>query len=611
MTYAPEQETAIAYWTRPQYIDVRGRVQIGVAAYALEGIEKVEFYFEDAEIVPKQLEGDLTFDGKVDVDDLNYILSNWDTTGPIDLVRVLGNWGQEAEGGDSGFLGTATEESLNDQTGELEYWFEFDSTQYEDLERLRICAKVTPTVGVPLYLEGDFQDNKNVCGLDVYPHNKEYVQDPAFYVAASGSDENGNGTRENPFATMSHALWHDRPENISGRHIKLLEGEHSLPANTTDRDLINTNSNGRVMGRWVTIESAVDPELCPIVKSDGIWTCKMHFKNVHITPRNEDDQKDLIRGGSTRVLQWFENCLIEGASRRSGYDMTKSGARIWSISTTWRRQFQPAMRLVDIQSTYDLISGDIMLTSWFNLVSNVLVTNHGRAVDPDNPDEVSSEGVHSDLVQTHTGGNFTDPVLMHNIIMRYVTEWNHNGGQLFFGSYGRNDHPDSHFKNFAVIGCRLGQWAGITEDMTIGGLVSDDVHRARVFAWGPHNTRNCLFQDNFIFGKANWNSGGQSPNIPYDNGYGDPHYVNVKWSRNYRTPEKKEYFMPGPDTPIETKSVKEEVGPAELRFNPKTMSFPWTSPITGIHYDGEFEGFASHGVSDYIPNNDTLDIFDT
>ena len=94
MTYAPEQETAIAYWTRPQYIDVRGRVQIGVAAYALEGIEKVEFYFEDAEIVPKQLEGDLTFDGKVDVDDLNYILSNWDTTGPIDLVRVLGNWVQ-------------------------------------------------------------------------------------------------------------------------------------------------------------------------------------------------------------------------------------------------------------------------------------------------------------------------------------------------------------------------------------------------------------------------------------------------------------------------------------------------------------------------------------
>ena len=43
MAYTPQDETAIAYWTRPQYIDVSNKTKIGVAAYALEGIEKVEW----------------------------------------------------------------------------------------------------------------------------------------------------------------------------------------------------------------------------------------------------------------------------------------------------------------------------------------------------------------------------------------------------------------------------------------------------------------------------------------------------------------------------------------------------------------------------------------
>ena len=113
MSYAPENETAIAYWTRPQYVDVRGTVNIGIAAYALEGIEKVEFYLEgDA---PIQLDGDFTLDGKVDVNDLQYILDNWNDTGPRQLCQVLGNWGLVVD--NSTVIGTATEELLNDETG--------------------------------------------------------------------------------------------------------------------------------------------------------------------------------------------------------------------------------------------------------------------------------------------------------------------------------------------------------------------------------------------------------------------------------------------------------------------------------------------------------------
>jgi hypothetical protein len=600
MSYAPENETAIAYWTRPQYLDVRGRMNVGVAAYALEGIEKVEFYLEGD--VPTQLEGDFTLDGEVNIDDLNYILENWNTTGPRDLCRVLGNWGEVAD--NSEIIGTATEELINEETGELEYFFEFDSTQYQDLSRIRICAKVYPVGGIPLCLEGDFQDDKNVCGLDVYPFNSE---ENILYVAAAGSDDTGDGSFANPFATINHALWFDRPDTNAGKHIKLLEGEHSLPANPTDRDLRSNNSSGRDTLRWVTIESGVSPELCPIVRNDGRWDCKVHYKNLNITPRTEEDQEGLFSGSSTtRSMYWFDNCWIEGVTRNQGKDMIgRSGARIWSIGCTWRRQFQPAMRIVDIQSTYDLISGDVCLANWINLMSNCVTTNRGRAPDPDNPDQQASDGVHTDFFQCHIGGNETDALVYNNIIIRYNTCWDHSGGQMFFGSFGRNTNPDCIFREMAVIGNKLGQWAGITEDMTIGGLLSDDVGRARVFAFGCINTRNMLFQDNIIFGKGNWNGGPAY----YVNEQGNPYYVNVKWSRNYRTPDRVDMWMPMPDAPLSAGNFNVDFGATEDRFDPETDTMPWTSPTTGIRYDGDFDGFATHDVRDYIPNEDFLENF--
>ena len=204
MSYTPENETAIAYWTRPQYIDISGKMNIGVAAYALEGIEKVEFYLQDANKIPDQLEGDFTMDGKVNVDDLNYILANWGTHGPRDLVRVLGNWGAVEE--DSDLLGVATEERLNPETGELEWFFEFNSVGYEDLKRLRICAKVYPKVGIPLKLEGSFLDYASICGLDVFPDNTGV--DSAIYVSGSGNDETGDGSKETPLLqfTRQHII---------------------------------------------------------------------------------------------------------------------------------------------------------------------------------------------------------------------------------------------------------------------------------------------------------------------------------------------------------------------------------------------------------------------
>jgi hypothetical protein len=586
--YSPEQETAIAYWTRPQYCDVSGKVKIGVAAYALEGIKKVEFFVDSTEGQPLTLDGDFTLDGKVDGEDLNYILSNWELTGPKDLLAVLGNWGRTTNTDNS--IGVATEEALNDQTGELEWWFEFDSTQYSDGGKVRISAKVTPTIGEPLWLEGDFRDDKAICGLDIFPiqHNTDI-----FYVSSEhGSDETGEGTEENPFSSIQYALWHDSPDNIGGRVIRLLDGSAEFPSNASDRTLRNSNSSAKDDGRWVTIESAVDPVLCPITKRHGgNWDCKIHLKNINVVPTTEEEQDSLLSGSTARSAFWFDGCNIFGVTRRGGVHINRSGPAIFSTGTLWDTHFQLGMRVLDIQSTYNYITADINLTNYTHLVSNMTVSNHGRAK------EIGSI-VHSDLIQTHTGGNYEGVLFQHNIIYRNITEWDNHGGQMFFGGYGRNENPKSIFKNMAVIGCKLAHWAGLQED--------DETGKSRLFAWGPKNTRNVLFQDNLFFGKGNWFGSMDPDSRTMENYSGEPHYKNVRWSRNYRTEEKKEFFMPSPDAPVASAYAKSTDFPYEYRFDPETMSFPWDSPMTGVRYDGDYESFSSHKRGDYTPNDDYL-----
>jgi hypothetical protein len=618
-TYKPENETAIAYWTRPQYIDVSGKTNIGVAAYALEGIEKVEFYLHDAEKIPTQLSGDFNLDGKVNVEDLNYILANWGTVGPRDLIKVLSNWGAEQE--DSDLLGVATEERLNEETGELEWFFEFNPVKFKHGERLRISAKVYPKVGIPLELKGSFLDNQAICGLDVFPNNQTWGPDydPALYVSGTGSDRTGDGSRENPFATIHHAAYHGlvKGDTNAGRVIKLLEGEHKLASNSEDRDLRSVNSSGMKDDQWVTIEAAVKADLCPIVgQHNGTWKCKLYFKNVHIIPATVEDG-DGILGGGRQSMYCFDNCLIEGKTRESNGAMTRSGSHIFSIGSTWKRHFQPAMRIVDIQSHYDLIVGDIILTGYSHLVSNLSTSRHGWHIDDDGTPPPKS-GVHVDLIQTHTGGKHDERIIQENIIIRYVTEWDRNGGQQLFGSFGRNDLEESEFRNFAFVGNRIAQWAGI-DDENYPGVRREDgsliVGRARMFAWGVHNTRNCLFQDNIMFGKGNWNGiatknkyTGEEIEVqyPFENGYGSPMYVNVMWRDNYRTPDKEEYFMPTPDAT----SGQGSGTPEELRFDPETMTLPWTSPATGVHYEGDASKLSSHKWEDYANNDDLLEKWD-
>ena len=110
-TYAPGNESAIAAWILPQYEDATDTITVGLAAYHLTGIDRVEYYTGPG------LEWDLT----------------GETTDPTYDER--GYW--------------ATIELVG------EGWVD-------------ITAKVIPSEGVTLTMGGSYLDDRDYCGLAVY-----------------------------------------------------------------------------------------------------------------------------------------------------------------------------------------------------------------------------------------------------------------------------------------------------------------------------------------------------------------------------------------------------------------------------------------------------------
>ena len=49
------------------------------------------------------------------------------------------------------------------------------------------------------------------------------------------------------------------------------------------------------------------------------------------------------------------------------------------------------------------------------------------------------------------------------------------------------------------------------------------------------------------------------------------------------------------------------VGPLVM---PETMTLPWTSPATGVHYEGDASKLSSHKWEDYANNDDLLEKWD-
>ena len=88
--YTPEEEPPMAYFDVVPQQDVSGVFELGVVAYHLEEIDRVEYT-----VVREGFVGDWNHDGTTDGKDLGVLIERWGQgVDGADLGRLLGAWGQ-------------------------------------------------------------------------------------------------------------------------------------------------------------------------------------------------------------------------------------------------------------------------------------------------------------------------------------------------------------------------------------------------------------------------------------------------------------------------------------------------------------------------------------
>lgn len=266
----------IARWDVIPYQTFHAQFEIGVVAFHLSGIERVDFAVEGGEWV------------------------------------------------------SVTDMRLNPRTRVWEYFTMLRASDFED-GPIEVRAVVYPYHGIPRVLAGAITPESVQLGEHsiILSSNRGGTL-PAFevWVAETGNDESGTGTRERPFATLMRAtraladlnIAAGHEDNADGGVINLMEGEYnygdySWPLRTTTDK------------RWLTIRRAPDAQRNQVRLTNnegGLNTHLVHLEEVTIDGIELTTGVNAMGGAPTL---WLDKCLLTG--REHGHDI------LFARHTTW------------------------------------------------------------------------------------------------------------------------------------------------------------------------------------------------------------------------------------------------------------------------------------
>lgn len=579
--YTPEIEPPMAYFDVVPQQDVADTFNVGVVAYHLEQVDRVVFTVEYT-----GLEGDYNWDGSVGPEDLDLVLSNWDQSdGPV-LTKVLGNWGSERSISPETY--EVREMSLNPRTGQEEYWFPLNTRLHPD-SRITVSAEVYPVDGPSVVLSGDYKDPESprpfYSGVTLFSNNYGMWPVMERWVSPNGSDETGDGTRENPYQGIIRALRHDIPQpgaEVGGTVVYLLPGEHVV-----DSYSFPQNSFAQADRRYVTITPApgVSSDDCPIVGAECENGCLLtkglvRLKNVTVI----SDQEGILKGGTSgsNATRWYDGCRLTGSvdgmwNNAPTMILGKGGDQYYTdtfISHVREGTTGVIMRNV----TLDHIGCDAIELHYAQLLLDILITNHNAAP--------TTSGCHVDYMQ-YNGIDYTHQ----NVVLRDIYG-NHSCRQQ--GVHACPGQGAVH--NTA--------WVRVELSNTGGNGLEECSIPAVVWRWcGP--SRNNLFKDCILVQKQQ-NLGDKHSTFSFkhlnDDGTrntegpwtvlddGSYRFVNVKIEDCYENWEKTQPWFPkpdagapwafyGPDELMWDPDARDDVQP-----NPFSVDEPWFSQITGVYY---------------------------
>ena len=579
--YTPHEEPPIAYFDVVPQQDVVGVFDMGVVAYHLEGIDRVEYT-----IRREGYEGDFNKDGTVDAEDISALFSNWDPNmGGKALTRTLGHWGTARPIADE--VVVIRDQTFNERTGQEEYWFGLDTRLYPDV-KTTITAEVFPVDGPSVVLNDNIFDapRPQYNGVTVFANNYEGFLIEERYVSPNGSDETGDGTLNNPYKNLVRALRHNEGNGdieVGGTVIYLMEGDHVF--DTSFLCAVNGSCTFSTdEGRYVTITPApgVSREAAKIVSFNGSLGLRslsfLRFKNVYI----ETDEENVLTPRRDTV-RWYDNCVVSGVPEdwlsRNYYKLSNtSGLQYWT-DCTQKYLAEGHAGIIMRNMHMDYIHCDVLEMHWIQMALDVLITNHNANV------EMDSGGCHVDYVQVNGGFEY----IHQNIIFRDIYG-NHSCREQ--GVHACPGLSEKH--NVAWVNVQLSNTGG-------NGLPECNIP-AVVFRWcgpGKNNLfKNCIFNDkpnestNTVSSFDRFNEdGSENTEGPWSVGHdGGPRFRNVKIEDCWNNWEKTKPLFLVPDA----SEPWGFPGPEELQFdsdtrdglneNPFGPNDPWFSPITGIMY---------------------------
>jgi hypothetical protein len=424
----------------------------------------------------------------------------------------------------------ATEAKLNPQTRTMEYFAQLRARDFQDAP-VEIRAIVYPKVGTPRVLAGSlaearsFGRNSGEHSMWLTSNGNRTLRETVRFVSPTGSDESGNGTRANPFATIYKAASSIQQANgnADGGMVYLLEGEHTYPGTargplpvTRDRYLTIASAPGTAKGAVKIVRG----------QSGGMRNKLTAFRNVAFVAASVADQNILRANSVIEDYLWLDGCKMIGPGRATdgtwggGFEFT---AVTNSMQTNARGGF----------------SGDITRNVRIAVIGSDAFSGKNGLIVNCKVDRIDGSGTlnHPDVLQYQ---HARDQGPIENCIvygLRSKTGTRNAGQGLYAGR-------EIGLKDVAYVDVQLNnQYYGANE--------------ARAWQFmGPVN--HMLLKDSVIVGGHHWRS---------DTGFTAR---DVVVENTYKDEARSQFFVPFPDRTTA----------------PARMTAPWTSPLGVVYREG-------------------------
>jgi hypothetical protein len=245
---------AIACWDVVPFQTIDRRFEIGVVAFHIAGIDRVEFSCEG------------------------------------------GSWS------------AIREMSRNPRTGVWEYWTTLDPADARD-GPIELRAVVYPKVGQPRVLSDATGKDGGERSLRLFANAQGTLRNSgvAVHVDPAGDDEDGDGSADRPLASILRAVTYlnKTKGGCGGSTIYLHVGEYRYP---------NIPGDG-ASDRWVTFTPAAGAKREQVVflpGEAGVTQRKVHLKNVTLRQDKEDEHVLRLRSGPYGNRFWIDGCEMAG-----------------------------------------------------------------------------------------------------------------------------------------------------------------------------------------------------------------------------------------------------------------------------------------------------------